>query len=263
MYSIVYKTYKNDIEWLRYSLLSIDKFIVDINYEIIIYYHDECEEYLKNMLSTITLKNEYRLIPVNYDINGYLKQMVVKCMCFKDIESDLIMIMDSDVIFNDYFSYKEMISNDKINWFFLERNNKNDNDDQWLVWQDSVFGMTGNKMNNFYMYNGFPFLFKKDTLEKAYYKFIELNGLDYNDFCKNKLEINNVKVDDKIAGFDGKFKVMATIFEEFEYLGWFSNNFTNDYNFIEGPNKLNIRKQFWSHGGLTDDIKKEIEDILK
>ena len=125
MYSIVYKTYKNDVDWLKYSLLSIDKFITDTNYEIVIYYHDECEDYLKSMISSISLKNEYRLIPVNYDINGYLKQMVVKCMCFSDIENDIILIMDSDVILNSCFSYQDMISDDKINWYFLERNDEN------------------------------------------------------------------------------------------------------------------------------------------
>jgi hypothetical protein len=56
---------------------------------------------------------------------------------------------------------------------------------------------------------------------------------------------------------------MATIFEEFEYLGWYSSNHTNDYKFIEGPNSLSIRSQFWSHGGLTPEIKNEIEIILK
>ena len=252
-YSIVYKTYKNDLEWLKYSLLSVDKFITDEEYEVVIYYHDKCEVDIKNILSDIKLKNDYRLIPVNYDINGYLKQMVIKCMCFNDISNDIIMIMDSDVIFNDYFSYKEMINDDKINWYFLDRNSDNDNQDQWLVWQDAVFNMTNEKMSKFYMYNGFPFLFKRKTLEDAYDKFIEINKINYK----------NVKVDDKITGSNGKFRIMSTIFEEFEYLGWFSNKFTHDYNFMEGANKLNVRKQFWSHGGLTDKIKKEIEEIIK
>jgi hypothetical protein len=161
-YTIVYKTYKNDLEWLKYSILSVDKFLTD-NYDILIYYHDECEKDINDILSDLKLKTKYRLIPVSYDINGYLKQMVIKCMCFKDIESDLIMIMDSDVIFNDYFSYKDIISDGKINWYFLERNTENYNQDQWLVWEKSVLGMTGEKMSKFYMYNGFPFLFKRKT----------------------------------------------------------------------------------------------------
>ena len=263
MYSVVYKTYENDLKWLKYSLLSLNKFLTDDNYEIVIYYHDECKEHLDNIISNISFKCQVRLIPVTYDINGYIKQMVVKCMCFMDIENDYIMILDSDVIFNDYFSYNDMMPNGKINWFFLNRTKENYNDDQWVVWQDAVFGMTNDEMSKFYMYNGFPFLFKKETLEKAYNKFIEINGLSYNDFCKNKLALNSVNVYDKITGSDGKFKIMATIFEEFEYLGWFSDKFTDDYNFIEGPNKLNMRKQFWSHGGLSENIESEICDMIK
>jgi hypothetical protein len=263
MYSIVYKTYKNDLEWLKYSLLSVNKFITDSNYEIVIYYHDECEKDIKSMLSDITLKNNYRLIPVEYDINGYLKQMVVKCMCFKDIQNDYILIMDCDVILNNFFSYKDMFSEDgKIHWYSLKRTTENNNDDQWVVWQESVLNMTNEKMDVFYMYNGFPFLFKNETLKLANDKFIELNGLDYNEFCKNSLKNKNVGTTDSITGSNGKFRIMATIFEEFEFLGWFSSKFTNDYDFIEGPNRLNIRKQFWSHGGLDESIENEIKKIL-
>jgi hypothetical protein len=263
MYSIVYKTYENDLKWLRYSLLSLNKFLTDDNYEIVIYYHDECKANLDKLVSDIDFKCDVRLIPVTYDIHGYIKQMVVKCMCFEDIENEYIMVVDSDVIFNDYFSYTDMMSDGKINWFYLNRTEENYNDEQWLVWQDSVFGMTNQEMNIYYMYNGFPYLFKRETLEKAYHKFIELNGLSYNDFCKNKLELKGVNVNDNISGSDGKFMTMATIFEEFEYLGWFSDNFTNDYNFIEGPNKWNVRKQFWSHGGLNENIQSEIHDMIK
>lgn len=262
MYSILYKTYENDLKWLRYSLLSLNKYLTDDNYEIVIYYHDECKTNLDKMLANINFKSNVRLLPITYDIHGYIKQMVVKCMCFEDITNEYILIVDSDVIFNDYFSYKDMMSGDKINWFYLNRTKENYNDEQWLVWQDAVHAMTNQEMSIYYMYNGFPYLFKRETLEKAYHKFMELHGLSYNDFCKNKLDQLNVKVSDNISGVDGKFMTMATVFEEFEYLGWFSNNFTNDYNFIEGPNKLNMRKQFWSHGGLSSDIEIEINDMI-
>jgi hypothetical protein len=55
---------------------------------------------------------------------------------------------------------------------------------------------------------------------------------------------------------------MATIFEEFEYLGWYSYNFTNDYIFIEGKNPKYFKNQFWSHGGLTEEIEVEIKKMI-
>ena len=36
-YTIVYKTYENDLQWLYYSLLSVNKYVYDVD-EIIIYY---------------------------------------------------------------------------------------------------------------------------------------------------------------------------------------------------------------------------------
>lgn len=37
----------------------------------------------------------------------------------------------------------------------------------------------------------------------------------------------------------------------------------SDYRFIEGPNILSLRNQFWSRGGITEEIKNKIEEILK
>lgn len=261
-YTIVYKTYKNDLDWLKYSLLSIKKYISNTP-EIVIYYHDQCLEELNILLEELNIDLKYRLIPVEYDINGYLKQMVIKCMCFEDITTEYILIMDCDVILNEFFDIKDLIDESgKINWYYLSKTESNNKDDQWRVWEKSIKNMVNEDMNNFYMYNGFPFLFKRETLDLAYQKFISIHRIDYNDFCKRLLSENNISINDPITGVDGKFETMATIFEEFEYLGWYSYNYTNDYRFIEGPNILSIRSQFWSHGGLTPEIKNEIERIL-
>lgn len=259
-YTIVYKTYKNDLLWLSYSLLSIKKYIVDLP-EILIYYHLDCEQELKDILSKFDLN--IRIIPVEYDIHGYLKQMVVKCMCFEDISTDYIMIMDCDVIFKNAFNPNILIENDKIKWFFLEKNEHNQFENIWSVWEQSIKNMTGEEMCRYYMYNGFPFLFKRKTLVDAAKMFINIHNDSYNDYCKNHLTSKQITINCPLTGPDGKFPILATIFEEFEYLGWYSYNYTNDYKFIEGPNSLSILSQFWSHGGLTPEIKNEIESILK
>lgn len=262
-YTIIYKTYENDLKWLKYSLLSVDKFLLGMK-EVIIYYHDKCFDNLNIMLNGIKLNFEYRLIPVEYDINGYLKQMVVKCDCFKDVETEYIFIMDCDVILKNSFNLESFINNDgKINWYYLTKNEINSKDDQWFVWEKSIMNMVNENMDKYYMYNSFPFLFKKETLLNAHDKFISLHNMTYNDYCKKKLNELSITPNDPITGPNGKFPEMATIFEEFEYLGWYSYNYTNDYNFIEGLNELDIRYQFWSHGGLSDEIEKQIEDILK
>lgn len=259
-YTILYKTYRNDLSWLRYSLLSLKKYISNVP-EIVIYYHLDCEEDLKKLIAEYDLS--IRIIPVVYDIHGYLKQMVVKCMCFEDINTEYIMIMDCDVIFNKMFDPSILIENDKIKWFFLEKSEYNQNEDIWSVWSQSTKNMTGGEMNRYYMYNGFPFLFRRKTLVDAFEMFTNIHNESYNDYCKKHLLSKNITVDCSLVGPNGKFSEIATIFEEFEYLGWFSYNYTDDYEFIEDKSILSdSRFQFWSHGGLTDDIIKKIENVL-
>jgi hypothetical protein len=259
-YTIVYKTYKNDLLWLKYSLLSIKKYIIDLP-EILIYYHIDCKLELESILSEFDLN--IRIIPVEYDIHGYLKQMVIKCMCFEDINTDYIMIMDCDVIFKNNFSPTNIINdNGCINWYILKRNDLNKNDDVWAVWENSIINMIGEKMDTYYMYNGFPFLFKRETLINAHKMFIKKHNIDYNEFCKKHLNINDILVSDELTGINGKFPIISKIFEEFEYLGWYAFNYTKDYSFIEGYNLLD-RNQYWSHGGITNDIETEIRKYLE
>lgn len=259
-FTIVYKTYDQDLQWLYYSLLSVNKFVKDID-EIVIYYHDKCEINFKTMMSSIKINIPYRIIPISYDYHGYIKQMVVKLNCFNDINTDYIVIVDSDVIFNKEYTPKLKLLDNKIIWNISIKDNLNNNECQWSVWEKSVENMTKASMNIYYMANGFPFVIKRTTLVDAYNKFIDLHNIDYDTFCKNHLILNNIKSTDFILNI---FPKLATIFEEFEFIGWYAQNFTNDYIFINDQSKnTNNYKQYWSHGGLTNDIKNEILSILQ
>lgn len=261
-YSIVYKTYQNDLGWLKYSLFSLKKQI-SILPPIVIYYHSSCLKDLNNILSEVDLNPI--LIPVDYDIHGYLKQMVVKCMCFEDIQTEYIMIMDCDVILKSKFNiYESFGTNGKINWSVRKRNQNNTSEPFWSVWEKSVENMVGEKMTTYYMSNGFPFLFKRKTLSDASQMFQSIHRMNYNDFCKFYLEKYQVSTNDSLTGKDGKFNILATIFEEFEYLGWFAHNHTDDYNFLETSNSNSYKiSQYWSHGGLSSEIEREIQELLR
>lgn len=261
-FTIVYKTFLNDIKWLKYSLLSVNTFVKDIS-EIIIYYHDVCYEELARMLKDITINYNIRLMPVNYDIHGYLKQMVVKCMAYKDVNTDYIVFVDSNVIFKKKYSPTVHFENDKINWYILRKSISNSNEPLWNVWEESLKKMTKQDMRLHYMYNSFPFIVRKDTLDKAQQKFLELHNMDYNTFCKFYLDKFPILPSMPITEPNGKFREMATIFEEFEYMGWYAHNFTNDYSFKEEYSiNSNYTIQHWSHGGLTPEIEKDIINIL-
>jgi hypothetical protein len=259
-YTIVYKTYENDIKWLYYSLLSVNKYVIDVD-EIIIYYHNNCENNLKKMLETVNLKIPYKLISVVYDYHGYLKQMVVKLMSFIDIKTDYVVFIDSDVIFDKIYSPNIKKINDKLIWNICVKDENNKNECQWNVWEKSVINMTKSPMNIYFMANGFPFVIKKQTLIDCYNKFIELHNEDYNSFCKKHTLLQNIITTDTVLNV---FTRCSSIFEEFEYLGWYAYNFTTDYIFINDQSKnTNNFKQYWSHGGISDNINQEILKILE
>lgn len=263
--TVIYKTYNNDLQWLYYSLLSIKKFVSGIK-EIIIYCHDACLKKLVKLVNNVNLSNiEYRIIPVSYDFHGYLKQMVVKSMCFNDINTKYIVILDSDNIINTSINFKDLIDpSGKIVWYYLDNIPK---DSDVIVWKEAYETMTKTTQNVHYMENHFPFIFTKKSMKEAYNKFIEMHGIDYDTFCKRGCEKYNIKIEDSIAGSKGRFSDMAKVFEEFEWLGYYCHNFSKDYIFrpveLKNKDKKSIIIQFWSHGGLTNDIKKQIETILQ
>lgn len=231
------------------------------SYKLLIYCHDEAFGDLLKLLEELGI--EAKAIPIHYDINGYLKQMVVKCMCWQDVDTEYVAIMDSDVILKDFVKFEDFFIDGKLTWYYLPKTEQNSSETLWGVWGDSVFRMTKEPMRIFYMYNAFPFVFKKKTLREAHSKFLALHNCDYNYFCGKGLRELKVSPKDPISGPSGKFPEMSKIFEEFEYLGWYCHNHSDDYKFIEGPNpsSLRTRNQYWSHGGISG-FEKEIIDIL-
>jgi hypothetical protein len=261
--TIVYKTYNNDLHLIYYSLLSVKKFVSGIK-EMIIYCHDACLKKLQKLVNNINLSNiEYRIIPVSYDYHGYLKQMVVKSICFKDVNTKYIVMLDSDNIINTKINFNDLIEpSGQIEWYYLNNIPK---DYHAMLWKEAYETMTKTKQNVYYMANNFPFIFTKKSLNDAYNKFIEMHGIDYDTFCKNGCEKYNIKIENSIAGNKGRFVDMAKIFTELEWLGYYCHHFSEDYIFkpVELKSKKSILIQVWSHGGLTNDIKKQIDTILQ
>jgi hypothetical protein len=268
IFTIVYKTYAQDLHWLEYSLLSLQKFLNPENVlEIIIYFHDICYDNLIKIINNINLSNfiNYRLIPVHYDYHGYIKQMVVKCKCYEDCNTKYIVILDCDLLLKEHLNLNYFIQNNgKIRWRYLK---KEDDPDcvVFSVWKQAYEDSTLQKQNVHYMANGFPFIFTKESLKNANLKFIQMHRVDYHDYCKKRLLKYKSKVNANLTTCQA-FDYLKNVFEEFEYLGFYCHNFSDDYIFISSNDFTDFKSFFiqnWSHGGITEDIKNTINDILK
>jgi hypothetical protein len=266
-FTIIYKTYKNDLEWFKFSLLSLKKFLDPTNiYEIIIYTHDIVYDDVYHILENLELKNfiSYRIIPIYYNYHGYIKQMSVKANCYKDVQTEYIIILDSDLILKKNLNVKSLIREDgKIEWFYLKKED-DPNNSAFDIWKKVVEDCTKQEQNNYYMVNRFPFVFTKKSLEEAQNKFIELNDKDYDSYCLTRCINENIKIDEStISSFDK----LSRIWTEFEYLGFFCHNYSNDYIFTsisyERDNDNTYFIQYWSHGGITNEIKNKIDQILQ
>ena len=261
--TIVYKTYRNDLKWLKYSLLSIKKYI-SFKHKILIYCHDVCYEELGRLLIEIDV--ECKTIPVHYDINGYIKQMVVKLECYKDIETPYAMMLDSDCVFKETVTLEDIFTDGKIIWRFSVKNESSDGQ-EWSVWKKSYEDQSKEIQDKYYMANGNPFIFTKDALKRASNKFIEYHGKSYLEYCAERLYHLNIGTEDPICP---NFMKLATVFEEFEWYGFYCHKYQeSEYVFMspDHPKNGNGRsiwkkiKQYWSHGGI-DEHEDEIQSFL-
>jgi hypothetical protein len=261
-FTIVYKTYKNDIEWLKYSLLSLIKNLdFDNILEIIIYTHDVVYEDINNLIQNINIIFfiHVRVIPIHYNFHGYVKQQTVKANCYKDCKTEYIVILDSDLLLGHKINFDEYImENGKIKWRYLKIE---DAPECFVfdVWKKACEDSNKQPFTSYYMANMFPFIFTKRSLKNAANNFIEMHGCDYDEYCHKRCDNEGIRVEDSVLN---NFNKLSKIFSEFEYLGFYCHHYSNDYYFSNVIDKPNHFIQNWSHGGITNEVKQLIDSIL-
>jgi hypothetical protein len=259
-FTIVYKTYATDFAWLEYSLKTLKKFTSGFD-RILIYCHDtDCKDLLA-MLIVWNLESDCDVIPIQYNYCGYIKQMVTKAMCFQDVTTSHVVILDSDVVFTNGVDFRSLINESgKIPWRIIEKHDEPQS--VWTVWKKAYEDMTKTPQDVHFMENHFPFVFTAGSLRDAHNKFIELHGLTYEEFCLKRCNQLNLAPDTPTLPH---FGTLATVFEEFEWLGFYCRAWSDHYEFYRGEHRSirNSTKQYWSHGGITPEIKAELNALLK
>ena len=259
-YTIVFKTYKNDLKYIKFNLLSLIKYLDFSNiYEIIFYVHDIVNDELLEIIREIKLDEyiSFRVIKVHYDYHGYIKQMEIKCLCYKDCNTDYIVILDSDLLLTQTLNFDSLLSDGKIKWYYAHDNTLSN---EYKVWNTAIEDSTLSKQYYHYLTNGHPFIFTKRSLLKANEHFKELHKCDYPEYMKKRCESNCISVGEDISN---SFLKLVKVFGEYEYLGWWCHNYSDEFLFLDSNSNIrntNYFIQHWSHGGITDDYLLQVKN---
>jgi len=224
---IFIKTWLNDLEWLGYCLRSINKFVTHDGVVIVC---DNSARLMLQSMETYGADIQY----VGDTVNGYITQQVFKLNAHTRIPDEHILFVDSDCVFTNPVSVLDYMSGGKPCWLKTKYGSL----DGGEVWKAITEKAVGWPVAWEYM-RQLPILVLRSTLAGFQTQFPKLN---------TKL-----------------LRLTTRQFSEFNALGAYAEKFQEDqYVFVDtdtSPPHTTVR-QFWSWGGMTDEIRAEIEEVL-
>lgn len=224
---IFIRTYHKDLDFLQYCLRSIQKFVTGYN-EIIICI-PEADAHLLDSWN-LTQERIVKWKPVCE--NGYIDQQISKLKAHQMSEADFILYVDSDVCFTTPTNLSEFFVDGKP---YLMKTRYELVGDA-ICWKETTQEILGVLLDYEYM-RRIPLLYRRLTLQhlNERYNVLSLAKL-------NKLSEFNL-----IGGFIAYFEPQQyhIINTEFDPL----------------PKQVAI--QGWSWGGLTEEVKQQLETFLK
>lgn len=231
---IFIRTYSDDLKWLSYSLKSIHKFCTGFRDIIIV-----IPESQLNLLQGFNLTRE-KIITCPLYKDDYLGQQVTKLYADEYSDADYILYTDSDTLFTIPSDAKDFIRDGSP----LILKTKYEKAETAIAWKAVTEKALGFKVDFEFM-RRLPFCYHSSTLKSLRVYMKEKHGEELEKYIK--VQHNRQ-------------------FSEFNVVGAFADKFEQDkYTFQDtddGLPTLYVR-QFWSWGGLTQEVMLEIEDILK
>lgn len=228
--SIFIRTYSKDLVWLNYALQSIHKFGKGF-LEIVV-----CiPENQRHLLSHLTAE---RVVTCPVYANDYIGQQISKLNAHTYCKGDYILFTDSDCIFTEPFTPDDFMRDGKP-----------------LL------------LKTHYSKVGDAIAFKSITSEilsfPVEFEYMRRHPSLY--LNKTLIDLHNYFNADSLTS---KLLLMSPVgISEFNIIGAFTDRYCTDvYSIIDTdvselpPLKL---KQYWSWGGLTNEIKAEIENLLR
>jgi hypothetical protein len=227
------RSYEKDFEWLTYCLRSLAKFAHGFR-EIVIAVPTGHELQLDHL-------TRERIVTVNDAQPGYMAQQVTKLTADLHTNADFILHIDSDTILTRPVSPDDFLMHGKPNWLITPWSVLHPDDK--LAW--------------------YPVM-TKCLLESPRFEFMRRNLMmiprwAYGLFRDEIKRLHGIPMDAYVMNQPGH------AFSEYNCLGFFLYLYHHDkVNWIDTTKHLfqTFEKQAWSWGGITPEIRAEIERIL-
>ncbi|MES2592404.1 MAG: hypothetical protein V4608_10995 [Bacteroidota bacterium] len=239
MIDIFYKSYRNDFKLLKYSLMSVKKFVTGYN-ELIITIPIKDFALFWNTFKLADLPKRTRVVSVPEYGNGYLYQQVCKLKAHQHSTANYILFTDSDFIFNKPLNVPDLINNGKPEILYTEYEKSGA-----MVWKEPTERFIGLPVKYEFM-RRLQLVYHRSTLEKINEVFPNL-----------------------------EYSVMTSkTFSEFNFIGaWAFNNEPDKYMFTNTDTweyKEPIGIQLWSWADKNNrseahkrEYKKQLDTINK
>lgn len=226
--SIFIKTWRNDIEWLKYCLRSIQRFGSEID-EVIVVADESCRDLMAWIPSIVS-----QLIYVPDWPDGRIQQQAYKLLADTFCKSEFVLFTDSDCLFTTYFSPRDFFKDDKP----VIPKTKYELVGPAQCWKTPTESFLGFDVEWEYM-RRLPMLFRRDTLNA---------------------------IREMHPGWHERLKtVHDSLFSEFNVIGAFAEKYESEKYFFTDTEVWNppvVARQFWSWGGFTPEVMAEIKSIL-
>lgn len=224
---IFIRTYKNDLEWLKYCLKSINKYVT--GYRNIIISIPQNDKHLLDSWN-LTIEKVASWNPTTD--NGYIDQQINKLLAYQTTDANYILFVDSDCIFKEPVNVQEHYFMDNIPYLMKTRYELVGDA---ICWKETTESIIGKPLEYEYM-RRIPCLYRSETL-KDLDLYVNCIGLASRDRLS-----------------------------EFNLIGAYIDLFEKEkYRIIDTekePIPTDCARQMWSWGGLTNEVKQEICNYL-
>jgi hypothetical protein len=231
-HAVFIRTYSGDLDWLVYCLKSIVKYLSGYNELIVAIPEKELHH-----LDGFGLTN-VRVVGVHAMKDDYVGQQITKLSAHHYTNADVITFIDSDTIFTMPTILTDFMQDGKL-IIYKTRYTSIDS-----PWQSITQRSIGFPVEWEYM-RRFPLSYYNSTLAGCEQHIKAIHNMDLKKFGNTR-----------------PFRSLS----EFNMLGAYAEMYqSNLYSFIDteaAPLPQARVRQFWSWGGITDEVKKEIDLYL-